>query len=387
MAELKRRQTKAGEVRYDVRVRIGGRVVTRTFKRRKDADDYARLIEADRVRGIAVDPRAGAEKLAPYSARWLNQRRVKGRPLAPRTVELYSGLLDCHILPAIGTTDVGRITTETVRSWHAELGLRTSPNVAAKAYRLLHAILATAEDDGRIAANPCRIKGAGQEEAPERPMVGPDVVLDLADAIDPRYRAMILLAGFGGLRLGELLGLTAASVDLLHRTVTVTAQSVHVKGRSLTTAPKSEAGRRTVQLPAVVVEGLGDHLSTFGTGPDGVLFTGPTGVALPRQTFYKAWHQARRAVAVPDALRPHDLRHAGATLAARTGASTKELMARLGHSTPRAALIYQHAGSDRDRAIADGLDAMVAAVPRRSLGPQVGRGEAGPRDGRAMGAS
>jgi len=85
MAEVKRRQTKAGEARYDVRVRIGGRVVTRTFKRRKDADDYARLIEADRVRGMAVDPRAGAEKLAPYAARWVDQRRKKGGlPLAPR---------------------------------------------------------------------------------------------------------------------------------------------------------------------------------------------------------------------------------------------------------------------------------------------------------------
>ncbi|MCW2610661.1 MAG: site-specific integrase, partial [Cryptosporangiaceae bacterium] len=51
-------------------------------------------------------------------------------------------------------------------------------------------------------------------------------------------------------------------------------------------------------------------------------------------------------------LRFHDLRHTGNTLAAATGASTKELMARMGHASMRAALIYQHASADRDADIA-----------------------------------
>ena len=62
-----------------------------------------------------------------------------------------------------------------------------------------------------------------------------------------------------------------------------------------------------------------------------------------------------------DGMRPHDLRHTGNTLAAMTGASTKELMARFGQSTPRAALIYQHATQDRDKEIADALNGMIEA--------------------------
>jgi integrase len=62
-----------------------------------------------------------------------------------------------------------------------------------------------------------------------------------------------------------------------------------------------------------------------------------------------------------EGMRPHDLRHTGNTLAARTGASTKELMARFGQSTSRAALIYQHATQDRDREIADALSTMIEA--------------------------
>jgi len=55
----------------------------------------------------------------------------------------------------------------------------------------------------------------------------------------------------------------------------------------------------------------------------------------------------------------HDLRHTGNTLAAATGASTKELMSRMGHASPRAALIYQHATSYRDAVIAAALSDLV----------------------------
>jgi integrase len=388
MAEVRRRRTKGGETRYDVRVRIGGRVVTRTFERRKDADNYGRLIEADRVRGLAVDPRAGAERLDDYAARWLDQRRVKGRPLAPRTQELYRDLLDHHVLPELGRIELGDLTTEMVRGWHAAAGRRTTPTVAAKAYRLLHAILATAEQDGRVGRNPCRIKGAGAESAPERPTVSPELVLDLADAIEERYRAMVLLAGFGALRLGELLALRVAHVDPLHGTVTVTEASVHLRsGRSLTGEPKSDAGRRTVHLPGVVVEALSHHVATFGPGPGGLVFSGPKGGSLRRGTFYAAWARAKGQVDAPAGLRPHDLRHAGATLAAWTGACTKELMSRLGHSSSRAALIYQHAATNRDQAIAAGLDAVVAGISRSPKGAVSQLPAPGPRDGRAMGGS
>ena len=61
-----------------------------------------------------------------------------------------------------------------------------------------------------------------------------------------------------------------------------------------------------------------------------------------------------------DGLRFHDLRHAAGTLAARTGATTKEIMARLGHASPRAAMVYQHATEDRDRLIAERLTEMAA---------------------------
>jgi integrase len=175
---------------------------------------------------------------------------------------------------------------------------------------------------------------------------------------------MLLLAAFAGLRTGESLGLRRGDVDLLHGEVVVEHQAQEIAGSGrVVLAPKSEAGRRTVALPAVVVEALEHHLAAFsGPQTDSPVFTGPEGSPLRRATFSRAWRYAVRAAGAPEGLRPHDLRHHAATLTARMpGITTKELMARIGHASPRAALIYQHATRERDRAVAS-LDDVVAAV-------------------------
>ena len=196
-------------------------------------------------------------------------------------------------------------------------------------------------------------------------MVPTSLVLELADTIGPRYRALVLLAGFTGLRTGESLGLRRADVDLLHGEVSVEHQAQEIAGSGrLVLAPKSEAGRRTVALPAVVLESLREHLLAFsGPQADSPVFTGPEGSPLRRATFSRAWQRAVRATGAPDGLRPHDLRHHAATLTARMpGITTKELMARIGHASPRAALIYQHATRERDRAVASYLNDIVATT-------------------------
>jgi len=122
-----------------------------------------------------------------------------------------------------------------------------------------------------------------------------------------------------------------------------------------------------VAIPSAIVPELEAHVARWAAaGPDGLVFCGTHGQPLRRATFYKAWRSAIRAVGLPE-LRFHDLRHTGNTLAAATGASTKELMARMGHASPRAALIYQHASHERDAAIAQALsDTIAKATPTPS---------------------
>lgn len=205
----------------------------------------------------------------------------------------------------------------------------------AKCYRLLRTILSTAVEDGLIAANPCAIKGAGVEPEDERPLPTLGEVYELAATVKPQFRALVLLAAFGGMRRGELLALTRRDIDLLHRAVTVRLQRQEIKGGShLVGPPKTDAGRRTLVLPAGLIPEIEAHLDAWvAPEPDAPLFAGARGGPVRLVVWQRDWTRARRALGL-EGVRLHDLRHVAGTMAAATGASTKELMHRLGHASP-----------------------------------------------------
>ncbi|QDN54323.1 MULTISPECIES: tyrosine-type recombinase/integrase [unclassified Streptomyces] len=216
-------------------------------------------------------------------------------------------------------------------------------------------------DDEMIRRNPCRIKGADSYDVPERPVLSVTEVFGVADAIAPRYRLLVLLAAFTTLRFGELAALRRKDIDLAGRLVVVRrAQAELQDGRLFDKAPKSAAGVRTVSFPGELVDAITLHLECYAAaGQDGHVFVGPQGGQLRRSNFRDDWVKARKDAGVTAELHFHDLRHTGNTLASTAGASTRELMTRMGHSSSRAALIYQHMTSDRVRAIADRLGTMI----------------------------
>jgi integrase len=362
MASIRSRETPEGP-RYDVRYRSNGTQRTRTFRTYEDARTYKRKLEGDELAGLVTDPKGGERLFGDYAEAWVEQRLVKGRPLTPATQQGYRALLRRHLGPVFGATRLRQITPERVRQWHTDL--RTaSPDQAAKSYRLLRAILNTAVSDQLIGRNPCSIRGAGIEHATERPMLDTATVLALADAIEPRLRCLVLLGGFAGLRTGELLGLQRRDVDPLHGTVTVARQAHEITGHGrMLTAPKSDAGRRTVALPAFVLEELEGQLRDLVDGdPEACVFTRPSGLPLRRADLSAAWTDACTALGL-EGVRPHDLRHHAATIIARNPSVTlRELMATIGHSSYVAALRYQHATAERSRAIADYLDDVISTA-------------------------
>jgi integrase len=226
----------------------------------------------------------------------------------------------------------------------------------AKAYRLLRAILNTAVDDRLIRRNPCQIKGAGQEGSAERPVLTVPQVFALAAEIDRRYRALVLLAVFGSLRWGELAALRRCDVDLDTGTVRIVRQLTEVSGHLAFGPPKSEAGKRVIPIPDTIIPVLRWHLSRFtAPGDDALIFTSPAGFPLRHGLFRaRVWVKATRQIGM-SGLHFHDLRHTGNMLTAATGATLRELMDRMGHSTARAALIYLHGSDARQREIAGAL--------------------------------
>jgi integrase len=279
----------------------------------------------------------------------------------------------------------------------------------------------TAVDEDKIlSSNPCRIGGAGDERAPERPVLTVAQVFELAERVgrrplgnvrripgdryrlrfrrdgemrtspevygsraeaiqalwkmaadgradcqhDARYRALVLLATFASLRWGEVIALRRSDLDMARRTVRVRAAYVERStGELLLGPPKSKAGRRLVGIPGVIVPALREHHSAFvGDEPGALVFPGQKGMPLRRSNFNKmsGWPHAAASIGAAG-LHVHDLRHTGNQFAANTGAGLRDLMMRMGHDSERAALIYQHEARGADQRITDAIDSHVQA--------------------------
>ncbi len=310
------------------------------------------------LRGDWIDPDLGRVSFDDFATRWIAEHR-----LSPRTRDLYEGLHRLHMRPFLGPVQLNSLTSERVRAWRAALLLSgRSEGTVAKSYRLLRAILNTAVDDGRIIRNPCRVRGADATHAPERPVASVAQVFSLAEAVGPQYRAFVITAALTSLRWGELIALRRRDIDLDAGVASVHRSLIEHKGR-LQVAPPKNNSARVVTLPDVLVSELRRHLRRLPVSQDSLVFIGERG-ATPRRGNWRAtvgWRDAVQAAGLPEGFHFHDLRHTGNHLVAQSGASTRELMHRMGHSTMRAALIYQHATESRSRDLADRLDALVKA--------------------------
>jgi integrase len=330
-----------------------------TFGTRTEARRWLSMMEADLARGRWNGDDSDRERLESYAARWIVERPG----LSERSVALYQGLLRLHITPRLGHVGLRKISPALVRTWRQGLlDAGVGASTVSKAYRLLRAVLNTAADDELIRRNPCRIKGAGVEHPEERPILTLVDVMGLAEAIDRRYRMLVLLAVFASLRWGELVALRKSDFDLGLGLVRIERSVSSVSARQVIKKPKTPAGVRMVALPMWLMPELEQHFSEYSEQlPDGRVLVGPHGVTPGRANFSRIWARAL-AKAGLSRIHVHDLRHTGNHLAAISGASTRELMGRMGHVSVNAALVYQHRTASRDRVIADSLDAMVAAL-------------------------
>ncbi|MEV2278978.1 tyrosine-type recombinase/integrase [Nocardiopsis sp. NPDC049922] len=344
--------------RFQARYRVPDgelRPAPTTFATKRAAQRWLTLKEAEIARGDWFDPEAGKVPFGEFAAEW-----VKDRDLTRKSRRTYEDLLRLHLNPTFGDLHLNEITTADVRRWRASrLRRKRGRGQVPKAYRLMRAVLNTAVADKLLRENPCQIEGAGQEDSEERPVLSVAEVFKLADAIKPRYRALVLLATFGNMRWGELAGLRRQNLDLDKRTVRV-RETVTDVGGLYQGKPKSKAGYRTVSLPELIIADLRHHVETYAApGRNGFVFVGVRGNQLRRGNFSKYWADACDAVGL-EGVHLHDLRHTGNTYAAEAGASLRELMKRMGHSSSKAALIYLHAREEREREIADRLGARVA---------------------------
>ena len=340
----------------------------RTFQARIDAEGWLaqerRLIETDRwvppnQRGVS---RTSRVTLRTFAAEAILRRRVRGESLRPRTVKLYEGLMDRVIGPELGEKTLHELRRADVNKWYGGLPADLATQ-RAHAYALLRSLFEQAMEEGVLAGpNPCAIRGAGVNRRVRE--IRPASLSELAalvNATQDNLKAAVLLAAWCALRFGEVFELRRSDVDLGAGAIHIRRAVVRIDRLEVVGRPKSEAGVRTVATPPHIQPALEDHLERHvGKGRNALLFTTVHAQYWTHGNFYKAaWIPARIAAGRPD-LRFHDLRHTSAVLAAQTGATLAELMARLGHSTSVAAMRYQHAADGRDTEIAAALSRMAA---------------------------
>jgi integrase len=331
-----------------------------TFDTKTDASAYLAAVRTDIARGTYVPPvkpvpAADSQTVGPYAVAW-----IAGRELAPRTRDHYTWLLTTYIEPGFGTTPLTEVTPAKVRTWYA--GLKTGQTAKAHAYALLKAILTTAVEDELIGANPCRIKGASKAKRSRdiRPATL-DELAAITAAMPERLQLLIPLSAWCALRFGECVELRRKDVDLKAGVLRIRRGVIRTTdGKRVVTDPKTPAAKRTVAIPPHLIPAIRKHLKDHAQiGPEGLLFWGPrTGGQLPHSSLLYEFNKAK-AAAGRDDLSPHALRHTGAVLAAQSGATVAELMARLGHTTAATAMLYQHASAERDLVIAKRLSELA----------------------------
>ncbi len=323
-----------------------------TFATKADARAWLATIETDLLSGRHVDPSSGRERFGCV-------RRALARGPWPSAAN--SGHIRIAARPHPRRVRDGRAAQDNTgigSAWHGRLsksGLHA--NTVAKVYRLFRTMLETAVDDGLLRTNPVHIKGAAVERSIERPMLSWDDIERIADAIHPRFRALVWVGATSGLRYGELTGLTRRHVDLEDRSLRVDQALSFVKGQGPTLGPpKSAAAHRTVVMPIGVAEMLAAHIDEYvNDDPDALVFTSVKDSPLVNRYFAPYWKKALKAADLDELIRFHDLRHHAGTSAATAGASLREIMARMGHASSDASLRYLKASTRRDEEIADAM--------------------------------
>lgn len=250
------------------------------------------------------------------------------------------------------------VTRHDVNEWFTGMGTKF-PAKRARAYQVLAAIFHSAVDGEVIEKTPCQIRGGGKSKTKRKAeILEREEVIALAQGMPPGIALAVPLAAFAALRIGEALGLQRGDIDLTRGVLHIRrTASMKVPGAPRVGTPKTEASSRDVAVPSFLIDMIKVHMAAYSaTGHTAWLFPSPVHEGEPYSYvgFNEHFKRAAKEIGRPG-LRTHDLRHAGALWAAHSGATVRELMARLGHTDPATAMVYQAATSARDRSIADRL--------------------------------
>ena len=323
----KQRTDYSGNNPYRVRYRgPDGKEHNRSFSLARDAKQYMAEVAVGMAKGNWVDPQHGKMDCGPWIERWAKSRQG----LRPSTIARDDSHLRNHVLPRWESVPLARVEYIDVQEWIADLVDRDyAADTVRRIVNLFTQAMREAVKAQKLASSPC--EGLSLPAIIRRAIrfLEPHEVIALADAIDPRYRTLVITGAIGGFRPGELLGLRVASVNPLQSSITVT-ETLHDEPTGLRYGPpKTKASYRTVAVPATVmteIEPLLHHRDLQEP-----LFQAPKGGPIRINGFRRRFWNPATARAGLGGLWMHGLRHTAVSTWIHEGASSIEVAARAGH--------------------------------------------------------
>ena len=296
--------------------------------------------------------------------------------LKPLTVTKYEATIRNHIKPAIGAMKLKDVTGMDIQKMintktRAGLNPKTVKDIAGLASK----IFKTAYMEELIDVNPCtRLRTPKASESEIHPLAQEEIPAFLDAIEDQRFRNAMAIQLFGGLREGELLGLSWDNVDVKNGILRI-AQQVQKHGKDWVILPATKNSRiRTVQLPDIAIPYLRDEQlrqmknrlahASFWSNEDDLVFTNEIGELIHTNVYYKDFKAVAASIGRPD-LRPHDLRHTAATIAIASGADIKSVQDLLGHATASFTLnVYAHSSEIMRKDTANRVDGFYQSIKK-----------------------
>lgn len=365
--------------RWEARVTVGyksGRQRRKCIygKTRQEVSRKLSSLLTDIERGLPVTD--DKQTVRAYLEHWL-AFTAKSR-IRERTFTRYGELLNRHVIPAVGSLALTKLTPQRLdQLWSQMADGGLSPRTVTQARAILRSALNTAMKHGLVPRNASALTSAPRVERHQATFLTEEqAVALLKSAHGHPLEGIVCLGLLCGMRMGEILGLTWADIDLDSKRLTIQRQQQRVGSEIALVDTKTGKSVRNIELPAQAVAALKRHRDRQSTNVrpaagerwivSGRVFTNETGGPLENGTALRQFHRLLEAAKLPK-MRLHDLRHSCATILLARGAPARDVMELLGHSTIAMTMnVYGHAMPNAMRNAASIMEKALAAKPAQT---------------------
>ncbi len=366
--------TQLADARWQARVTVGykdGKQVRKAVYGKTYVECKTKLVELQGNQHKGIAPMNDRITVKQFLTDWLEDS-VKPS-VRPRTHESYTQIVAAHIVPVLGKTALTKLTPAQVQ---ALMNAKTKEGLSVRTVTYIRAILRRALNQavkwGMAPRNVAALTEPPKREYHEvQPLTLAEAKTFLTSITGTRHEALFLTATVLGLRKGELLGLRWQDVDTDKAVLTVRTQAQRISDVPQLVEPKTHKSRRTVALPALVVDALKRHrirqleerLVAGSRWHDmSLVFPSTIGTIADSANVTHAFHDALQRAELPRQ-RFHDLRHLAASLMLAQDVNPKVMQEILGHSQMSMTMdLYSHLMPSAKKDVAARMDALLTGT-------------------------